>query len=76
MTTTTLTRERVNRLQDKANQALLDHDWPTLERLIAPGVRIVGPRGFLISRDRPKEHSHVTRPRAQLRHLTRRLRHR
>ena len=52
MTTTTLTRERVNRLQDKANQALLDHDWPTLERLIAPGVRIVGPRGFLISRDR------------------------
>ena len=35
MTTTTLTRERVNRLQDKTNQALLDHDWSTLERLPA-----------------------------------------
>jgi hypothetical protein len=42
----------VNLLQDQANQALLDHDWPTLERLVAPGARIVGPRGFLISRDR------------------------
>jgi hypothetical protein len=52
MTTTTLTREWVDRLQDKANQALLDHDWPTLEHLVAPGARIVGPRGFLISRDR------------------------
>ena len=31
MTTTTLTPEWVNRLQDKANRALLDHDWTTLE---------------------------------------------
>ena len=52
MTTTTLTPEWVNRLQDKANRALLDHDWTTLESLVAPGARIVGPRGFLISRDR------------------------
>ena len=52
MTTTTLTPEQVNRLQDKTNQALLDHDWSTLESLVAPGARIVGPRGFLISRDR------------------------
>ena len=52
MTTATLTRDWVNRLQDEVNQALLDHDWSTLERLVAPGARIVGPRGFLISRDR------------------------
>ena len=52
MTTTTLTPEWVNRLQDKANRALIDHDWTTLESLVAPGARIVGPRGFLISRDR------------------------
>lgn len=51
MTTTTLTSERVDRLQDEANQALLDNDWQTLERLVAPGARIVGPRGFMISRD-------------------------
>ena len=50
MTTTTLTREWVDRLQDKANQALLDHDWPTLEHLVAPGARIVGPRGWWAGR--------------------------
>jgi hypothetical protein len=40
MTTTTLTREWVNGLQDKANQALLDHDWPTLDTYDNCAVRI------------------------------------
>jgi hypothetical protein len=34
MTTMTLTRKQVDRLQEQANQALLEHDWPTLERLV------------------------------------------
>ena len=52
MTTSTLTRDQVNQLQDQANRALLDGDWRALERLIAPGARVVGPRGFMITRDR------------------------
>ena len=52
MTTSTLTGEQVNQLQDQANRALLDGDWRSLERLVAPGARIVGPRGFMITRDR------------------------
>ena len=31
MTPTTLTREQVDLFQDKANRALLDSDWRTLE---------------------------------------------
>jgi hypothetical protein len=49
---TMLTIERINELVDQVNAALLDSDWATLEQLVAPGVRVVGPRGFMITRDR------------------------
>jgi hypothetical protein len=42
---TALTTERINELVDQVNAALLDSDWATLEQLVAPGVRVVGPRG-------------------------------
>ena len=45
MTTSTLTGEQVNQLQDQANRALLDGDWRSLERLVAPGARISGHAG-------------------------------
>jgi hypothetical protein len=41
----------IRALQDQVNAALLGSDWETLDRLIAPDARIIGPRGFMISRD-------------------------
>ncbi len=38
-------------LQDRVNQALLSSDWETLDGLVAPDAQIIGPKGFLISRD-------------------------
>ena len=49
---TMLTIGRINELVDQVNAALLDSDWATLEQLVAPGARVVGPRGFMITRDR------------------------
>jgi hypothetical protein len=43
--------ETVRALQDKVNAALLAGDWETLNGLIAPDARIIGPRGFIIDRD-------------------------
>jgi hypothetical protein len=37
---TALTTERINKLVDQVNAALLDSDWATLEQLVAPGVRV------------------------------------
>jgi hypothetical protein len=49
---TTLTTERIDVLMDQVNAALLAGDWETLEQMVAPSARIVGPRGFMITRDR------------------------
>jgi Domain of unknown function (DUF4440) len=38
-------------LQDRVNAALLASDWATLDELVAPDARIIGPRGFIIGRD-------------------------
>ncbi len=43
--------ETVRTLQDRVNVALLESDWETLNELIAPDARIIGPKGFVISRD-------------------------
>jgi hypothetical protein len=44
-------REEINGLQERLNVALLRSDVETLSQLVAPEARIVGPRGFLISRE-------------------------
>lgn len=41
----------ISALQDRVNAALLGADWETLDDLVAPDAQIVGPKGFLISRD-------------------------
>jgi Domain of unknown function (DUF4440) len=41
----------ISKLQDEVNTALLTGDWATLEQLIAPDARIIGPRGFMTDRD-------------------------
>jgi hypothetical protein len=33
------------------NAALLGSDWQTLNELIAPDARVIGPKGFIIDRD-------------------------
>ncbi len=43
--------ETVRILQDRVNTALLGSAWRTLNELIAPDARIIGPRGFIIDRD-------------------------
>src|SRR6266536_6114637 len=43
--------DTVHTLQDRVNTALLDSDWGTLNELIAPDARIIGPKGFIINRD-------------------------
>jgi hypothetical protein len=43
--------ETISALQDKVNTALLKSDWQTLNDLVAPDARIIGPRGFIIDRD-------------------------
>lgn len=45
------TTETIRDLQEEVNRALLCSDWATLDRLVAADARIVGPRGFMISRD-------------------------
>jgi uncharacterized protein (TIGR02246 family) len=41
----------IRTLQDRVNAALLKSDWQTLNDLVAPDARIVGPKGFIIGRD-------------------------
>jgi Domain of unknown function (DUF4440) len=43
--------QTIRTLQDRVNQALLASDWATLNDLVAPNARIIGPKGFMISRD-------------------------
>lgn len=43
--------DKIRTLQDRVNEAMLGSDWGTLNELIAPDARIIGPRGFIISRD-------------------------
>ena len=43
--------ETVRTLQDRVNAALLASDWQTLNELIAPDARIIGPKGFIIDRN-------------------------
>ncbi|HYY04621.1 MAG TPA: nuclear transport factor 2 family protein [Gaiellaceae bacterium] len=43
--------DTVAQLQDRVNAALLASDWQTLEELVDPNAGIVGPRGFMISRN-------------------------
>jgi hypothetical protein len=44
-------KEIVRTLQDRVNAALLESDWETLNDLVAPDARIIGPKGFMIDRD-------------------------
>ncbi len=44
-------KEKINGLQERLNVALLRSDVETLSQLVAPEARIIGPRGFLISRE-------------------------
>jgi Domain of unknown function (DUF4440) len=44
-------KETVRSLQDRVNAALLESDWETLNDLVAPEARIIGPKGFMIDRD-------------------------
>jgi hypothetical protein len=43
--------ETVRSLQDRVNNALLAGDWETLDKLLAPDARMIGPKGFVIDRD-------------------------
>ncbi len=43
--------DAVDTLQDQVNAALLGGDWETLNNLVAPDARIIGPKGFIIDRD-------------------------
>ncbi len=43
--------DTVHTLQDQVNAALLGGDWETLNNLVAPDARIIGPKGFIIDRD-------------------------
>ena len=43
--------QAVSALQDTVNTALLRSDGRTLDDLVAPTAAIIGPRGFMISRD-------------------------
>jgi len=43
--------ETIRTLQERVNTALLESDWETLNDLVTPDARIIGPRGFIISRD-------------------------
>ena len=44
-------RQAVSALQDKVNTGLLRSDGRTLDGLVSPTAAIIGPRGFMISRD-------------------------
>lgn len=41
----------VDALQEQVNETLLGSDWDTLNDLVASDARIIGPRGFMISRE-------------------------
>jgi hypothetical protein len=43
--------ETIRTLQDRVNTALLTSDWTTLNELVEPHSRVIGPKGFMISRD-------------------------
>jgi len=43
--------QTVRSLQDRVNAALLGSDWETLDELVSPYARIIGPKGFIITRD-------------------------
>lgn len=43
--------DAIHALQDRVNAALLGSDWQTLNELIAPEARIIGPKGYMIDRD-------------------------
>jgi hypothetical protein len=43
--------DAIHALQDRVNAALLGSDWQTLNDLIAPEARIIGPKGYMIDRD-------------------------
>jgi hypothetical protein len=43
--------QTVRTLQDRVNAALLGSDWQTLDELVSPNARIIGPKGFIITRD-------------------------
>jgi hypothetical protein len=43
--------QAVSALQGKVNTALLRSDGRTLDDLVSPTAAIIGPRGFMISRD-------------------------
>jgi hypothetical protein len=43
--------DTVRTVQDRVNAALPKSDWQTLNDLVAPDARIVGPKGFIVSRD-------------------------
>ena len=44
-------KQAVSALQDTVNTALLRSDGHTLDHLVSPAAAIIGPRGFMISRD-------------------------
>jgi hypothetical protein len=46
-----LMEQTIRTLQNKVNMALLQSDWQTLNELVAPEAKIIGPKGFMISRD-------------------------
>jgi hypothetical protein len=50
-TTTADPASTITDLQRQVNEALLAADDGTLERLVDPDCQIVGPKGFMISRD-------------------------
>lgn len=43
--------QTVRSLQDRINAAMLGADWETLNELVSADARIVGPRGYIITRD-------------------------
>ena len=45
------TGQAVSALQEQVNTALLRSDGRTLDHLVSPAAAIIGPRGFMITRD-------------------------
>jgi hypothetical protein len=43
--------DNIRTLQDRVNAALLASDWATLNDLVSTEARIIGPTGYMISRD-------------------------